>query len=154
MSLVLITVAFLSVATLLLAAAIWGVRMMLKGSTQGYWRRTLWIVLILMPVHGLVTFPAVIGYWVVHNLGTRSDERAYRGPKLGTGGVLRVQPQKSMGTAPPPEDTIAHPMAVRVPGADLLTLRGFLIPATVSPPRFQAVLFHGTAWKRSEEHTS
>lgn len=115
-----------------------------------YWRRVLVVHAVLLPLHCLATFPLALGYVGSRALGTRPDERAYAGPRLGPDGALLVQSQASLraeaasGPAVAPEVAAAAAARARaIASSDGVVLRAFCIEPLREPPTAVAVLVHG-----------
>ena len=86
----------LLLATLLLATVIRLVLHWRGASPQRYWRRTLLIHLVLLPIHLFATMPAILGWFGSRMVQTRGDERAYAGPRIDANGDWIPQSRESL----------------------------------------------------------
>ncbi|MBM3963141.1 MAG: alpha/beta fold hydrolase, partial [Planctomycetes bacterium] len=123
----------------------------LRRPQRRFWRAVLWTHLALFPVHLFATFPLALGWVGAHLVGTRPQERAYQGPRLGPDGRIAVQTWASLGAEvagkgqPPAADVqaAAKARARSIASSDGVTLRAFRVEATVEPPRAVVLLVHG-----------
>jgi pimeloyl-ACP methyl ester carboxylesterase len=148
----LLAAAVLTLATLVLAGVVALVRLALRRPQRSYWRVVGWLHAGLFVLHAFVTFPVVLGWLGSRKfVGTRPDERAYAGPRVGPDGRLVVQTWESLkaeaaGTAPAvaPEVLAAAAARVRrIASTDRVVLRAFRVEASREPPEAVAVLVHG-----------
>jgi hypothetical protein len=168
---VLVPAAALTLATLLLATLWRGVLLLLRRPAPGYVRRALRWHAGLLVAHAFATVPLALGFVGARFVGTRGDERSWRGPRIAADGRWLVQTRESLaaererartGTeAVAAElDAAAERRAVFLEARDGVRLRGFLVPPRAEPaapaspaapvaatsaaaPRFMAVLVHG-----------
>ena len=147
-----LTAALVATLATLLPAALVGLALLAaRRRPRGYWRTLLLLHAALLPLHAFVTFPAVLGWFVSRQLGTRPHERAYAGPRLTAKGELAVQTWDSLraetaagGT--PVDAALAAAAAARqraIPSTGGVTLRAFRIEPLQEPPVAVAVLVHG-----------
>ena len=87
---------FLTLVTFVLTAVVGLVLLLLRRITGRFWRRAALLHLGLFLLHLFVTFPALLGGFGSRMLGTRPQERAYAGPRLGADGKLLVQTWNSL----------------------------------------------------------
>jgi pimeloyl-ACP methyl ester carboxylesterase len=145
-----IAVLALGGATLLLALLFAGLRAACGKARRGWLRRALLIGLGSLPVHALVTVPAVLGYLGSRRVATRSEERDYAGPRIGADGSWILQSRASLraereghGGVDPELRAAAAATAVTLTSADGTRLRAFVVPPAEAAPRATAVLVHG-----------
>lgn len=147
----LLAAAALLAPTLGVAVLVGLVLLALRRPQRRWWRFVLWAHLALLPVHLFGTFPLALGWVGAHLVGTRPQERAYAGPRLGADGRIAVQTWKGLAAeqqgeaAPPPADVLAAAAARarRIPSTDGVELRAFRVEAAVEPPRAVVLLVHG-----------
>lgn len=138
-------------ATLVLAALFGGGLALFGRSSRRYWRGVAWLHAGLFLVHLFASFPLLLGWFGSRQLGTRPQERAYAGPRLGADGNLLVQTWDSLRAEtdagqPAVAADIAAAAAARrrsIPSTDGVTLRAFRLEAPQEPPVAVAVLVHG-----------
>ncbi|MFG0317095.1 MAG: alpha/beta hydrolase [Planctomycetota bacterium JB042] len=147
---VILTVAGVAFAGgLLLALLLWIVLRLVRRCPDAYWRRVGRAHLWLVPAYVVLLPPLVLASLARWGMGTRGDERGYAGPRVTADGEWRFQSRESLdaerrgATIPPAVAARAAAREVRLTTADGLEVRGFLVEARESPPRFQAVLVHG-----------
>lgn len=137
-------------ATLVPAALIALVLLLLRRPQRRYLRAVLWLHLGLLPLHLLVTFPLAIGYVGSRLIGTRPQERTYAGPRLGPDGALQIQTWDSLA-AEKRGDVVVDPAVaaaaaarrVMVESQDGVMVRSFRIEALQQPPRAVVIMVHG-----------
>jgi pimeloyl-ACP methyl ester carboxylesterase len=115
-----------------------------------FWKRALTVNALLVPVHLFVVAPAVLAWFVETRAGTRGDERAYAGPRIGRDGTWMLQTRdllkaESKGLAVPDSALVEGAKAATVSfgTVDGILIRGFLVVPKASPPRCTVVLVHG-----------
>lgn len=142
--------AIATAATLVLAALAWCVLRVFGRRPQRYWRRTLRVHLVLVPLFALVATPLMFGWFAAFGLHTRGDEAGYAGPRIAADGSWQVQDRESLRSeaagaraVEPGVLEASQALAVRITAGDGLALRGFLVPPLHPPARFGAVLSHG-----------
>jgi alpha-beta hydrolase superfamily lysophospholipase len=142
--------AVFTLATLVPAAFVGLVLLLLRRSQRRYWRAVLWLHAGLFLLHLFVVFPAALGLLGSRGLGTRPHERDYAGPRIDGGGTLLLQSWDSLAresASGRPEVTadVAAAAAARehrIPSTDGVTLRAFRLEARTAP-RAAVVLVHG-----------
>lgn len=144
--------AFLT-ATTFAVAILWRLVLVLfRRSAPGFWGRTFRWHMGLLLFHLFVTVPVALGAWLPGAVGTRGDESAYAGPRLGEDGSWQLQSRESLraerdrGAGSDASDPPASPYEVGFTARDGVRLRGFLVPPRdpgPGGPRFEAVLVHG-----------
>ncbi len=78
-------------------ALLWALVLWLRGRLRtSFWIRAGWVHLALFAVHLFGTFPAALGWFGSRGLGTRGDERAYQGPRIGQDGAWTLQSRASL----------------------------------------------------------
>lgn len=139
-----------TLATLLPVCVVSVVLLLLKRPQRRFWRISLWLHAALFLLHLVVTFPLALGLMGSRGLGTRHDERAYEGPRLGADGKLLVQNRASLareakdGPAVGPEILAAARARARtIASSQGVVLRAFRIEPIKEPPVAAAVLVHG-----------
>jgi len=118
---------------------------------RGYFRGVWWVHACLLPVHSFATFPVALGFVGSRLLGTRPQEGAYAGPRLGPDGALLVQTwdslkQETAAGEPAVAAEIVAAAAARaraIASSDGITLRAFRLEAPQEPPAAVVVLVHG-----------
>lgn len=149
----------LSVAGMLLLptvaiALLWAlVRRLRKKPVQAFLVRAAVVHVFLFLLHAFVVFPGWLGWFGVHGLGTRGDERAYEGPRIAADGTWILQDSSTLKAeiAAPPEAAVLageRALAVAVPGSQLpdgtrVHLNAYRVKAKQDPPRAVVVLVHG-----------
>jgi len=158
----LIVTAVLALATLLLALMVWCLRRATGRGRPGYWRRVLFVQLILLPPFLVLGPPAALTCFAGFLVGTRSDERAYAGPRVDPEGHWSIQDRhltlrRESGGEVVVDPTVlerARSRAVRFESLDGVSLNGYLVPALSQPARFQVVLVHGLFRNAMETETA
>ncbi len=150
----------LTLATLLVGAVWLAIRAGRGRARPGAWRRLfLWHAALLV-VHIVATVPVALGAFGSRMVGTRSDERAYAGPRFGEDGTWQLQSRESLAAEAAARATESklrngdareddapaaakNPFAVEIRARDGTPLRGFLVPPRDGKPLFTALLVHG-----------
>jgi alpha-beta hydrolase superfamily lysophospholipase len=139
-----------TLATLLPCALLGAVLRWWRLLPARYWRCVLAVHAALLPLHCAATFPLALGYVGSRLLGTRPDERAYAGPRLGPDGELLVQSQASLRAEAASGPTVAPDIvaaaaarAHAIASSDGVVLRAFCVEPVREPPVAVAVLVHG-----------
>ncbi|HEU4419155.1 MAG TPA: hypothetical protein VFT55_09470, partial [Planctomycetota bacterium] len=139
-----------TLTTLLPVCVVSIVLLLLKRPQRRFWRISLWLHAALFLLHLVVTFPLALGLMGSRGLGTRHDERAYEGPRLGADGRLLVQNRDSLrreakeGPAVGAEILAAARARARtIASSQGVVLRAFRIEPRREPPVAAAVLVHG-----------
>ena len=147
MILPLLAAGLFTLVTLVLALLVSGLMWLRRRAQRRYWRRVLWLHLVLFVLHLFVTFPVVLGGFVSRGIGTRGDERGYQGPRLDAEGRLQIQTKatlraesvKGVGGPTAGSPVSRHLIASR--GGEV-TIRAFCVPAR-GERRVVAVMVHG-----------
>lgn len=142
---------FLTLVTFVLTAVVGLVLLVLRRLPGRYWRRATLVHAGLFLLHLFVTFPALLGGFGSRMLGTRPQERAYAGPRLGADGKVLVQTWDSLAAEqkagrPAVDAAIVAAAEARrrtIPSTDGVQLRAFRLEAKQEPPVAVAVLVHG-----------
>jgi hypothetical protein len=151
MAFLLIPATVFTLVTFILAA-LWRAGLaLLRRPAPRFWRRTLKAHAGLFVLHLFVTVPLVLALFLTRSVGTRGDERRYRGPRLAEDGSWLLQTRESLAAekagkaaVAPAVETAAEARAVALTARDGVRLRAFLVPPNRSEdPRFVAVLVHG-----------
>ena len=138
-------------ATLVPVCLVGLVLLALRRVGRRYWSRAAWLHLALFLLHAFVTFPAFVGWIGSRQIGTRPDERDYRGPRLGADGRLLRQDRDTLrrerdGTVAAPLPEVVAATAARerrIASSSGVVLRAFRLEAKNDPPVAVAVLVHG-----------
>lgn len=151
----------LSVAGLLLLptvaiALLWTLVRRIRGKpVRSFLVKWMWVHVFLFLLHLFVVFPGWLGWFGVHGLGTRPDERAYEGPRIAEDGTWTPQDSSTLkaeaeAAAPPAEDVVARARATAVsvagavlPDGSRVQLNVYRVKAKQDPPRAVVVLVHG-----------
>ena len=141
MLLVPVAIAVFSLGAFLLLLGAVGVRRLFGPIRSGWFRRTVWWALALVPLHAFVILPGVFGFMGSRMVGTRGDERAYAGPRIADDGTWSLQSRESLRTEPPPEGE--NRFAVHFDAEDGVSLRAFVVPPYATAPRATVILVHG-----------
>ncbi len=147
----LLAAAAFTLATLLVATLAMVLLRLWRPVSRRAWKRLGWLHLALFALHLFVTFPAALGLLGSRGLGTRPQERAYAGPRLGADGRLLVQTWASLraeqeGTAPAVAADVLAAAAARahsIPSSGVVVLRAFRVEPRQEPPVAAVVLVHG-----------
>ena len=83
MRLILIGVGILLVPTLVVAGLIWVGLRVAGRNPDGYWKKTMVLHAILVPIHAFLVIPAALGFLAPRFVNTRPDEQAYAGSSHG-----------------------------------------------------------------------
>jgi dienelactone hydrolase len=150
MLILLIPAAILTLVTFVLAVLYRGVLALMKRRAPGFWRRTLVAHAGLFALHLFVVVPLLLGLLPGRMVGTRPDERAYKGPRLAADGSWTLQTRESLAaeknggaSVDPATVAAAEAHAVALTAQDGVKLRAFLVPPAQGEPRFGAVVVHG-----------
>ena len=141
----------LTLPTVALALVVGLVLWLLRKPQRRYWRFVGWLHLALFPLYLFVVFPAALGYVGSRVIGTRGDERSYRGPRVLGNGELELQSKRTLrqeraaGGPELPDDVLAAVEQRRhsVPSRDGVEIRAYRIEPIEAEPAFVAVLVHG-----------
>ncbi|MFN3243982.1 MAG: alpha/beta hydrolase [Planctomycetota bacterium] len=141
----------LTLPTVALALVVGLVLWLLRKPQRRYWRFVGWLHLALFPLYLFVVFPAALGYVGSRVIGTRGDERSYRGPRVLGNGELQLQSKRTLrqesaaGGPEFPDDVLAAVEQRRhsVPTRDGVVIRAYRIEPIEAEPAFVAVLVHG-----------
>jgi pimeloyl-ACP methyl ester carboxylesterase len=141
----------LTLPTVALALVVGLVLWLLRKPQRRYWRFVGWLHLALFPLYLFVVFPAALGYVGSRVIGTRGDERSYRGPRVLGNGELQLQSKRTLrqeraaGGPELPDDVLAAVEQRRhsVPTRDGVEIRAYRIEPIEAEPAFVAVLVHG-----------
>ena len=151
----LIATGLLLLATLLLSLVVWVLLSLFRGRPSRFWRRTLSVHVVLVPIHLFLTVPGLFGWVGSRLIHTRPDESAYAGPRVSAGGEWVLQSQDSLRAereevereggveVAPAIRALEEQCTVKFRASDGLLLRGFLVPPLVSEPRCSVVVVHG-----------
>ena len=154
MAFLLVPAAVFTVFSLVLATLWRGVLALRHRPAPRFWARTFKWHGGLLVVHLFVTVPLALALLFTSFVGTRGDEAAYAGPRIGEDGRWILQTRESLAdekagkvVVPPAVQDAAAARAVSFTARDGVKLRGFLVPPAEKPgedqPRFVAVLAHG-----------
>lgn len=136
----------------MLIAIIIGLVRALFGKPQGrYWSVVGWSHLGMFTLHMFVTFPVVLGWFGSRQLGSRSPEHLYAGPRLDSDGRLLPQSwqllrsERDSGYPSVKQEVVAaaDARAHSVPSSDGVTIRAYRLEAKIDQPVAVAVLVHG-----------
>src|SRR5262245_28049601 len=112
-----------------------------RRKPERFWRRALLLHLVLVPIYVFVVTPFALAWLASSRLGTRGDERAYAGPRIGADGTWLFQTRESLkneadgGAVPDPALVKAAQAAtVTFTTEDGVRIRGFLTQPK-GPPR-------------------
>ncbi len=140
-----------TLATFVLMCLVALVLLLARKPQRRFWRINLWLHAGLFVLHLFVTFPAMLGLLGSRGLGTRPQERTYKGPRLDDAGTLLVQSWDSLereaeAGRPDAAAAVVAAAAARarsIPSTDGVLLRTFRLEAKQEPPVAVAVLVHG-----------
>ena len=140
-----------TVVTMLIAIVVGLVRMLLGKPQRRYWSVIGWSHLGMFTLHMFVTFPVALGWFGSRQLGSRTPEHLYAGPRLDSNGMLLSQSwqllrsERDAGHPSVTEEVVAaaDARAHSVPSSGGVTIRAYRLEAKIDQPVAVAVLVHG-----------
>ncbi len=150
MTFILVASAALFLASVLITVLIWlGLRITL-GPRPGFWRRALIALGLLLPVIVFIGAPIALGIFGGSNIGTRHDERGYRGPRIARDGSWVRQSRATLRQEAKGEIEVEPALRASADAAliglktlDGVELRAFFVPPVGGAPKATVVLVHG-----------
>lgn len=149
MQLILIAVGILLVPSLLAALVLRLVLLGMRRRPALYWRRTLYLHLLLIPIYAFLVIPGALGFLAPRFVDTREDEQAYAGPRIVAGdwvmqsrGSLETE---EMGLVVVAGEVLARSreLAISFSSADGTSLQAYLVPPLDAEPVATVVMVHG-----------
>ena len=140
-----------TVVTMLIAIVVGLVRMLLGKPQRRYWSVIGWSHLGMFTLHMFVTFPVALGWFGSRQLGSRTPEHLYAGPRLDSNGMLLPQSwqllrsERDAGHPSVTEEVVAaaDARAHSVASSGGVTIRAYRLEAKTDQPVAVAVLVHG-----------
>jgi dienelactone hydrolase len=124
--------------------------LLLRRRPTHYWRRALWLNLLLVPGYALLIVPGAMGWFGSRLVGTRRDERGYEGPRFAADGRWLLQSRASLAADRAEREaggaaaaSQPAPQAVRLESRDGVPLRAFFVAARAPARGVAVVLVHG-----------